>query len=234
MVELHLSIEGIGMRVMGARGVYLFVVLFFCLPATALEASPDELATAGQWVTAQLEGCQCVWQPDPGIEIVANPAPVQKNGRFGQRLRLGFLDFGRGLFCHAPSRLIVRLPGPGKALSARAGVVVKEHTAGSEGSVVFTVAVAGQERFRSGVLHGTPPGVPVEVDLRSAGMVQVLRRAARIYTGVALALHGLDPGAQYTVTNREDNRAFDLGGSQLLEQGLEVSMPPRPNAKVFV
>ena len=143
------------------------LVVALCLGkhASAVEPSADELATTRQWAAATFEDTQPAPCPDPGLEVVANHDPVQKNRRFGKPLHIGNVEYSRGLFCHAPSEIIVRLPGPGKAFRAIAGVDVNEHTSRGQGSVIFSVTVAGEEKFRSDVLRGTDPGVPVEVDL---------------------------------------------------------------------
>ena len=52
------------------------------------------------------------------LEIVANYAAIQKNNRVGKPLKLAGKTYSRGLFCHAPSKIVVRLPGPREANDA--------------------------------------------------------------------------------------------------------------------
>jgi hypothetical protein len=77
-------------------------------------------------------------------------------------------EFTRGLYCHAPSKIIVRLPEPGGTLTALAGVDSNGQTSGGRGSVAFVVSVGGTENLRSGVLRERMPGQPVKVDLGGA------------------------------------------------------------------
>jgi len=136
--------------------------------AAAVEPSVDELVTARQWFESTLGGAQTVWLPDPGLEVAMNHDRVQKNARFGKPLHVGKETFTRGLFCHAPSVIVVHLPGPGRTFHAVAGIDVNEHTSGGQGSCVFAVRVNDQDRFRSVLLRGTEPGVPVGVNLDGA------------------------------------------------------------------
>ncbi len=136
-------------------------------PAPGVTVSPDELATCRQWVSAKLEGV-ILPAPDPGLEVVENYDAIQKNARFGKPLHLGGKAYTRGLFCHATSRIIVRLPAPGRTFSAVVGLDTNEQTVPGKGSVVFSVTVSGAEAFRSPVLREGMAGVPVEVPLEGA------------------------------------------------------------------
>ncbi|HOX37547.1 MAG TPA: alpha-galactosidase, partial [Candidatus Brocadiia bacterium] len=128
----------------------------------------DEMAASRRWIAAKFEGVRTPKPPAPGLEVAANYDAVQKNARFGGPLKLGGMKYSHGLFCHAPSRLIARLPSPGKAFIATVGVDTNEQTSGGRGSVVFAVSVAGREAFRSEVLREGMPPVPVKVDLGGA------------------------------------------------------------------
>src|ERR1035437_4699519 len=77
-------------------------------------------------------------------------------------------EYSRGLYCHAPSKIVVRLPGPGALFTAIAGVDSNEQTSGGRGSVDFSVSVGGAEKFRSGVMREGMAGKPVKVDLGGA------------------------------------------------------------------
>jgi alpha-galactosidase len=156
------------MRIEFVVGLLLSAAFLNAGRVWAVEPSPDELATAQQWAGAAFGPAGPLWQPRPGIEVVSNHDPVHKNARFDKPMHLGDEEYTRGLFCHAPSSLTVHLPGPGKTFHAIIGVDLNEHTAGGQGSVVFSVAVSGKELFRSGVMRGKEPGVPVEIDLGGA------------------------------------------------------------------
>jgi alpha-galactosidase len=135
-----------------------------CRHAWAVTPSTDELTTARQWAEGRFGGMPTVTPADPGLEVVFNHDPVRKNGRFAKPFKLGDKEFERGLFCHAPSKVIVRLPGPGKSFSATVGVDANANG----GSVVCSVSVGGKEAWRSETLRGGQPGVPVNVDLAGA------------------------------------------------------------------
>ena len=68
-------------------------------------------------------------------------------------MRLADMEYTRGLYCHAFSKIIVRLPSPGASFSAIVGVDSNEQTSGGRGSVDFSVSVGGKEKFRSGVMR---------------------------------------------------------------------------------
>lgn len=153
-------------------GTYLFaiadLILFSAVTAHAATPCPDELATARQWTAYAFEEDGSYTPPVPGLEVQANHDPVLKNARFDKPLKIGEQRFDSGLFCHAPSRILARLHGPGKLFSATIGVDNNEHTSGGTGSVIFSVTVGGQERYRSEVMRGAMPGVPIEVPLNGA------------------------------------------------------------------
>ena len=86
-------------------------------------------------------------QRKPGLLVLANHGPVLFNGRpDGRPLKIAEVEFRNGLLCHAPSRVVVRLPGPGSRFSAVVGI--DTHAGG--GSVRFSVKVRGQAVFQSG------------------------------------------------------------------------------------
>lgn len=149
----------------GLASIAVMIVLC-CLAAAgwAVAPSADELATSHQWASAMFEGEDKTAPPDPGLQVIQNHDPVLKNGRFRKPLQLGDVQYTRGLFCHAPSKVIVRLPGPGKTFTAFVGV---DKAAGG-GSVIASVGVGGKEAFRSDVLRGGEAGIPVTVDLAGA------------------------------------------------------------------
>jgi len=135
-------------------------------PARALSVDPAEQAEARRWVAAKLEGKPEPNPAGPGLVVLANYKEVEKNGRDGQPLKIGGTQYSQGLYCHAPSRIVVRLPGPGKAFSAVVGIDNNGNYGG--GTVVFKVSVNGEDRFSSPVMHRGEAGVPVLVELGGA------------------------------------------------------------------
>jgi alpha-galactosidase len=105
---------------------------------------------------------------EPGLDVLANNGPVQANARAGQPLRVGDREYTRGLYCHAVSQVLVRLPAPGRAFTAVAGLDRNEDTLRGKGSVVFAVTVAGKVLFASATLRVDSPPREVSVDLGGA------------------------------------------------------------------
>ena len=133
----------------------------------AMTPSPDSMAEARRFAAALFEGIAAP-APNPGIEVATNYDMVQKDGRFGKPLKLAGATYSKGLFCHAPSRIIVRLPGPGKRFDALIGVDSNDQTVGGRGSVTFTVKVGLRDLFRSGNLSEGMDPMAVKVDLAGA------------------------------------------------------------------
>ncbi|HOZ47728.1 MAG TPA: alpha-galactosidase [Candidatus Hydrogenedentes bacterium] len=146
----------------------VLAVLLIHRSSWAVAPNADELATARQWTQTTLLKTGPTPAPTPGIEVEYNHDAVMKNAFQGRPLQLGEQVFARGLFCHAPSRIIIRLPGPGAAFHAVAGLDNNPLTSGGRGSIVLSVQVHGQERFRSEVMHGGDLGVPFDVPLDAA------------------------------------------------------------------
>ena len=140
----------------------------FAALANATSVRAEELAEARQWSAAKFEGRQTPRPAPPGVFVLANHDPVQKNSRSGRPLRIVDTQYTRGLYCHAFSKLIVRLPGPGDTFTAIAGVDSNEQTSGGRGSVDFSVQAGGTEKFRSGVMREGMAGRTVKVDLAGA------------------------------------------------------------------
>jgi hypothetical protein len=93
----------------------------------------------------------------------------------GGRLMIGSKTYDHGLYCIAPSRIVVRLPSPGDTFEAVVGVDANQKNQGwrrplpaFQGQVVFSVTVGGRPVFRSSELSRQSNGVPVRVDLDGA------------------------------------------------------------------
>ncbi|MCC6822676.1 MAG: NPCBM/NEW2 domain-containing protein, partial [Verrucomicrobia subdivision 3 bacterium] len=134
----------------------------------AVSATPEELTRARLWSAAKFEDPNLNSRIEPALVVLANHGVVQKDTRGGRPMRLGTRGFSRGLYCHAPSKIIVHLPGAGASFRAVAGVDSNEQTSGGRGSVDFSVSVGDAEKFRSGVMREGSPAKPVNVDLSGA------------------------------------------------------------------
>ena len=143
------------------------------LAALACAATPtaDELARSRRWSAEHFRrpaGAPASAHPTPvrpGLLVIANHDRVLLDGRpDGRPLKIANTEYAHGLLCHAISRIVARLPGPGRTFTATVGV----DTNAGGGSVVFSVKVAGKEAFRTDVMHCGDPGVAVSVDLGGA------------------------------------------------------------------
>jgi alpha-galactosidase len=157
------------MRILPLLSGSLILAATFNLPAGAL-VTPAEMARRDAWLKASFDQLPAE-APKPGLVVHANNDPVIKNGRFGKPMNLAGKEYTRGLYCHAVSKVEVRLPGPGKTFSAVVGVDSNSQTSGGRGSVVFSVNVQGREAYKSAVIHEGMPAVPVSVDLNGASVL---------------------------------------------------------------
>jgi len=86
-----------------------------------------------QWVAAKFGGQAEEAPARIGIEVIENHGPLQANARGGKPMHLGQQSFTRGLYAHAPSRLVVHLPEPGTLFEAIVGVDTNDQTSGGRG-----------------------------------------------------------------------------------------------------
>jgi alpha-galactosidase len=132
-----------------------------------LVAQPSslELQEVSKWVAAKFEGVAPAPSTESHIEVHANHDPVQPNARAGKPMNIAGRAYPRGLYCHAVSRVRVRLSQPGRKLEAVVGVDSNDQTSGSRGSVVFAVRIGEAEAWQSGVMREGMPGKRLSVDL---------------------------------------------------------------------
>lgn len=149
-------------------GGVLVVALAMTSIVSAVEPTKEELAQSHAWAQVRFAGRPASPAAAPGLIVLANHDPLQLNARGGRPMNIAGANYQRGLYCHANSRVVVRLPGPGKLFKAIIGVDSNDQTSGGRGSVVFAVSREGKELFASPVLHEGTAGVPVSVDLGGA------------------------------------------------------------------
>ena len=134
----------------------------------AVAAASAEMRELHRWMAAKFDGDRQPAQPQWGLAVLTNFDELCLNARMGQPLAIGKKEYPRGIFCHAASKLAVRLPAPGKTFSALVGVDSNSQTRGGRGSIVFSVAVAGKEAFRSKVMREGMPPERASLDLGGA------------------------------------------------------------------
>ena len=76
----------------------------------ATSVRTDEHAAARAWAAAKFEDkAEAPRQDSPGLKVLANNDPVQLNARGGNPMRIVDKRYTRGLYCHAVSKVVVRL-----------------------------------------------------------------------------------------------------------------------------
>ncbi len=109
----------------GECGVRVAIVVFgvlVCGEARGVDVAPEEQAAARSWIAAKFSGTVKTGPRKAGLTVLANHDPVLKNTRGGGRqLTIAKTAYARGLYCHAVSHVVVRLPGPGKTFTAVVG-----------------------------------------------------------------------------------------------------------------
>ncbi len=146
------------------------VIVLSMIPsfAHAVTATGDEMHQMKAWAAAKLVGTQPPAPGDGSLTVLANNDVLQKNGRLGGALNIAGKEYRDGLFAHARSEVVVRLPAPGTRLEAVVGVDSNHQTIGGRGSVEFIVRADDAELFRSPVMRQGMPGMPVAVELDRA------------------------------------------------------------------
>ncbi len=135
---------------------------------SALEPTAGEMAQTRRFVAARFETSSEATAAKEGMLVLANHEAVQRNGRDGRTLRIGDMEYQRGLFCHAHSEIVVRLAEPGLRFSALVGVDGNTLKGTGLGSVEFSVRVGDREAYRSDVRREGMAALPVSVDLGEA------------------------------------------------------------------
>src|SRR5208337_327511 len=82
--------------------------------ANAAAPAPDDMAEARRWTSARFEGVGPALSAEGTLLVLANHDEVHRNARGNKPLNLAGKTFTHGLYCHAVSKVVVRLPGPGK------------------------------------------------------------------------------------------------------------------------
>ncbi len=194
--------------------------------------------TAAHWLDSRLLNCALApvsaasasapTPPVPGLDVVANNDPVIPNGRVGQPMKIGDRIFTRGLYCHAVSKVVVRLPAPGRAFSAIVGLDHNDDTARGRGSAIFSVAADGRALFRSPVMkYGTPA---CEVSVALGGATTFTLEVGDAGDGISW---DQSDWAEAKVT-LEDGRELWLGDMALRDPTGDGSFRPMPRSSMLL
>ncbi len=157
--------KGVIMKLLLYLGVVIGLTVGGVEKVEAVSPTDAEFGERDAWVAAKFQGMQKESPQDAGLVILVNFNPVLRNEHLGKPLKIKEQVYERGLFCHAPSKILVRLPSAGKTFSAQAGI---DTNVTGGGSVVFSVSVKGENAFRSQVVHRNEEPLPVKVDLQNA------------------------------------------------------------------
>ncbi len=201
--------------------------------------TPDEMLAAQHGAAALFDADPALAPPSPGLEVVENWGTVQKNARYGAPFVVAGKTYERGLFCHAPSRIRVRLPGPGQTFTAVAAVPdalqwdVRDYPSGPIWpEVVFVVRAGDRELFRSEPVtsahRGTTSSVPIRVDL--GGAREFTLEAQGVQKGDHMAYLEGEREAQEPAEMSEWGEALWAEATVALEDGQSVALDELPLA----
>ncbi len=153
----------------------IFVILCVFLPAQvfAVTVRPTDMETAKNWFETKFAEKKTAAEVSPerktGLFVLDNHNAIQRNTTHeGRKIRLGETTYERGIYTHANSHVVVRLPGPAKTFSAVFGVDNNHSTSGGRGSARFHVLLGEKEVYTSEIMHGGDPGVAISLELGGA------------------------------------------------------------------
>ncbi len=113
---------------------------------------------------------ESVWLSSLNLSQMTTGWSVAKvnRGVTGRPLSIHGQKFDDGVGTHATSKFRVKLDGQAKSFTAEVGV---DDSADNQGSVEFIVIGDGKTLWRSGVLKGGNPAVPVNVNLKDVNIL---------------------------------------------------------------
>ncbi|OJV40295.1 MAG: hypothetical protein BGO25_03895 [Acidobacteriales bacterium 59-55] len=65
------------------------------------------------------------------------------------------------------------------------------------------------------------------------GFIEIFRRSHSPYETARFKLHGLEPGAKYSVSNLDDLTHRDLSGKELMDQGIKITLRHSPDSALL-
>ncbi|MHB0998367.1 MAG: NPCBM/NEW2 domain-containing protein, partial [Armatimonadota bacterium] len=147
------------------------LLLSLAIPSLAIVPDANELAASREWVESNFVRAPIAVRNgessfQTGLIVLANYGSVQQNSRDGNPLKIGSQTYDNGLFCHAESRILVKLPSPGSHFNSVVGIDTNGAYGG--GSIEFKVEVNGAAIAGSPVMHRGEPGFAIDADLAGA------------------------------------------------------------------
>lgn len=133
-----------------------------------IHASQAEMSQVHNWSQAKFEGTVPKENRRSELLVIQNNDPVQRNSRNGKSMVIAGQTFTRGLYCHAVSKIVVRLSGPATKFQALMGVDSNSDTSGGRGSVVFSISAGGKSIFKSDLIREGMAAKAVEIPLSGA------------------------------------------------------------------
>lgn len=132
----------------------------------AVMASQEEISQMHDWVRSVFCGEKTV-SPAIELEVRRQDYNVLRFGRSCMEtpIRIGSQSFTHGLGTHANSEIAVAVPAAARQFRAMVGIDNNDDTAGTRGTVQFSVEIGGAEVFRTETLQGGGEPVPVAVDI---------------------------------------------------------------------
>ncbi len=97
---------------------------------------------------------------------------VQMNSHMGRPFVIRGEKFSGGLYCHAPTKLIIFTDKPIRAFHATLGILDNEQTRIGQSSVEFIVSTESSVLYRSPIIHYT--SAPLEINVPLDGVNKVL------------------------------------------------------------
>ena len=151
----------------------LSLALNAALCARAVAHDSNAQAEMQSWVSAKFLGMPQAAAPIPYLlpQLKLTGKTVMRNSVQGHALLIAGRKFEHGLAMRSTGEIRVVLPSGARSFAATVGVDsndVLQYSNAGRGSVVASVAVAGNELFHSPVLHEGMQGVDVNVELRGA------------------------------------------------------------------
>ncbi|MFA6240939.1 MAG: NPCBM/NEW2 domain-containing protein, partial [Candidatus Hydrogenedentales bacterium] len=208
---------------MKTYSAFLLVAVLLIAPAAQAAATPAEMAEMQKWVGAKFENAAPA-APSGSITIVTHFDVVWRNCRVDRPLTLGTTEFTRGLFAHASSDILIKLPSPAAEFTASVGIDSNSQTRGGAGSVVFTVGVGtANEAYKSPVVHEGMPPEPVRVDL--GGATEFNLRAGDAGDGISCD-QAIWADAKVTLADGRELWVGDLPIVQGQDESAYTSDPP--------